>query len=147
MVKRTSHKDAGCAVARPLDAIGDGWSLLIVRDAFEGLRRFGEFQKSLGLAKNILATRLRNLVDHGVLEIVDAAGGGTHHEYQLTDKGQGLFPLLVALRQWGEDYFFETGQPQVRLVDRKKRLPLQRLEPRAHDGRRLSAHDTMVERD
>lgn len=145
MVKRTSHKAAGCAVARPLDAIGDGWSLLIVRDAFDGLRRFGEFQKNLGLAKNILSTRLRNLVDHGILETVEAADGGAHHEYQLTEKGQALFPLLVALRQWGEDYFFEADRPRVRLVDRKKGQVLRRLEPRAQDGRRLSAQDTVVE--
>ena len=146
MVKRTSHKAAGCAVARPLDAIGDGWSLLIVRDAFDGLRRFGEFQKSLGLAKNILSARLRNLVEHRILEIVQAADGGAHHEYQLTEKGQGLFPTLVALRQWGEDFFFEFDQPQVRLIDLKKRQPLRRLEPRAQDGRRLSVQDTVVER-
>ncbi|HEX7637839.1 MAG TPA: helix-turn-helix domain-containing protein, partial [Burkholderiaceae bacterium] len=116
MVKRTSHKAAGCPVARPLDAIGDGWSLLIVRDAFDGLTRFGEFQKSLGAAKNILAARLRNLVEHGILETVAAGDGGPHQEYVLTDKGRALFPLLVALRQWGEDWFFEGGEaPPVRL--------------------------------
>jgi DNA-binding HxlR family transcriptional regulator len=147
MVKRTSHKAAGCAVARPLDAIGDGWSLLIVRDAFDGLRRFGEFQKSLGLARNILSARLRNLVEHAILETVPAVDGGAHHEYQLTEKGLGLFPMLVALRQWGEDYFFDADQPQVRLVDVKKRQPLQRLEPRSQDGRRLQAKDTVVVRD
>ena len=70
MVKRTSHKKASCPVARPLDAIGDWWSLLIVRDAFDGLRRFGEFQSNLGLAKNILSSRLKSLVDHEILETV-----------------------------------------------------------------------------
>src|SRR5215813_12549754 len=75
MVKRTSHKRASCPVARPLDAIGDWWSLLIIRDAFDGLRRFGEFRESLGVAKNILATRLRNLVAHGILEMVPASDG------------------------------------------------------------------------
>src|ERR1700759_3284399 len=106
MVKRTSHKDAGCPVARPLDAIGDWWSLLIVRDAFDGLSRFGEFQKNLGLAKNILSVRLRNLVDHGILDTVPAADGSLYQEYVLTEKGRGLFTLLVALRQWGEKFFF-----------------------------------------
>ncbi len=91
MVKRTSHKQASCPVARPLDVIGDGWSMLIVRDAFEGLTRFGEFQKSLGLAKNILAARLRNLVEHGVMVAVPAESG-SHQEYRLTDKGRALFP-------------------------------------------------------
>ncbi|TGR73418.1 transcriptional regulator, partial [Mesorhizobium sp. M1C.F.Ca.ET.189.01.1.1] len=96
MVKRTSHQSADCLIARPLDAIGDWWSLLIVRDAFDGLRRFGEFQKSLGVAKNILSARLRNLVTHGILEIVPAPDGSAHHEYVLTQKGRGLFYVLVA---------------------------------------------------
>src|SRR5262247_2661422 len=68
MVKRTSLAHADCPIARSLDAIGDWWSLLIIRDALLGRRRFGEFQKSLGLAKNILTTRLRTLVDRGILE-------------------------------------------------------------------------------
>jgi len=144
MVKRTSHKEAGCALARPLDAIGDGWSLLIVRDAFEGLRRFGEFQRSLGLARNILSARLRNLVDHGILQLVPASDGGAHHEYALTKKGRGLFPLMVALRQWGEDYFFEIDRPRVRLVDRKTGQAVKRLEIRAQDGRTLDVDDTVT---
>ncbi|GJI96005.1 transcriptional regulator [Duganella caerulea] len=146
MVKRTSHKDVACGVARPLDAIGDGWSLLIVRDAFDGLRRFGEFQRSLGLAKNILSTRLRNLVEHGILETVQPDDGGAHLEYQLTGKGRALFPMLVALRQWGEDYFFEQGEAHVRLVDRKRGQPVRRIEVRAQDGRVLSAEDAVVDR-
>lgn len=144
MVMRISHKDVPCGVARPLDAIGDGWSLLIVRDAFDGLRRFGEFQKSLGLAKNILSARLRSLVAHGILETVPASDGSPYQEYVLTDKGLGLFPLLVALRQWGEAYFFKPGEPHATLVDRKKGQPIQKLELRAQDGRLLRAQDTFV---
>jgi DNA-binding HxlR family transcriptional regulator len=144
VVKRTSHKDAGCAVARPLDAIGDSWSLLIVRDVFDGLHRFGEFQKNLGLAKNILSARLRNLVDHGILESVPASDGSPYQEYVLTEKGRGLFPLLVAIRQWGEDFFFEDDQAAVQLVDRKRGLPVRKLELRAQDGRVLNPEDTVV---
>ncbi len=131
-------------MARPLDAIGDGWSLLIVRDAFDGLRRFGEFQRSLGLARNILSARLRNLVDHGILQTVAGADGGAHHEYVLTEKGRGLFPLMVALRQWGEDYFFDAGAPRAQLVERGTGQAVRRLEIRAHDGRLLSADDTVT---
>lgn len=145
MVKRTSHEDSLCGVARPLDAIGDNWSLLIVRDAFDGLRRFGEFQKSLGLAKNILAARLRHLVAHGIMDAVPASDGGAYQEYVLTDKGRGLFPLLVALRQWGEDFFFAPREAHVRLVDRKSGHPIQKLELRAHDGRLLEPEDTVVQ--
>ncbi|MBS1167926.1 MAG: transcriptional regulator [Proteobacteria bacterium] len=133
-----------CGVARPLDAIGDWWSLLIVRDAFDGLRRFGEFQKSLGLAKNILSARLRNLVAHGILDTVPASDGSPYQEYVLTTKGRGLFPLLVALRQWGEEFFFEREEPHVQLVDKATGLPVRRLELRAQDGRVIGAEDTEV---
>ncbi|HGP0211113.1 TPA: winged helix-turn-helix transcriptional regulator [Pseudomonas aeruginosa] len=146
MVKRTSHKQASCPVARPLDVIGDGWSMLIVRDAFEGLTRFGEFQKSLGLAKNILAARLRNLVEHGVMVAVPAESG-SHQEYRLTDKGRALFPLLVALRQWGEDYFFAPDESHVRLIERGSGQPVPRLQVRAGDGSPLAAEDTRISRD
>lgn len=145
MVKRTSHKDSLCGVARPLDAIGDWWSLLIVRDAFDGLRRFGEFQKNLGLAKNILSVRLRNLVAHGILDTVPAADGSAYQEYVLTEKGRGLFTLLVALRQWGEEFFFEPDETHVQLVDKQTGLPVQKLELRSHDGRVLEPEDTIVQ--
>jgi DNA-binding HxlR family transcriptional regulator len=144
MVKRTSHQDSLCGVARPLDAIGDWWSLLIVRDAFDGLRRFGEFQKDLGLAKNILAARLRNLVGHGILETVPASDGSAFQEYVLTAKGRGLFPVLVALRQWGEAFFFEPDEAHVVLVDRRNGQPVRKLELRAQDGRTLKPEDTVV---
>jgi DNA-binding HxlR family transcriptional regulator len=144
MVKRISHKDSRCGVARPLDAIGDGWSLLIVRDAFDGLRRFGEFQKSLGLARNILAARLRSLVAHGILATAPAADGSPYHDYVLTAKGRGLFPVLVALRQWGEEFFFDPGEPHVRLVDRNRGQPVRKLELHAQDGRVLGPDDTIV---
>ncbi len=144
MVKRVSHKQSRCGVARPLDAIGDWWSLLIVRDAFDGLRRFGEFQKDLGLAKNILAARLRNLVAHGIMDTIPASDGSPYQEYVLTEKGRALFPLLVALRQWGEDFFFEPGESHVLLVDTKNGLPVRKLELRAQDGRVLGSEDTVV---
>jgi DNA-binding HxlR family transcriptional regulator len=143
-LKRTSHINATCPVARPLDAIGDWWSLLIIRDAFDGLRRFGEFQKNLGLAKNILSARLKNLVDHEILETVPASDGSAYQEYVLTKKGGDLFPLLVALRQWGEEHFFDPEETHVRLVDRASLKPVKKLELRAQDGRLLRSSDTVV---
>jgi DNA-binding HxlR family transcriptional regulator len=144
MVARTSHKKATCPVARPLDAIGDWWSLLIIRDAFEGARRFGEFQKSLGLSKNILSKRLQNLVMHGVLDVAPASDGSAYQEYVLTEKGLGLFPVLVALRQWGEDYFFTPKETHVSLVDAKRGRPVKRLELRSEDGRLLGPSGTRI---
>ncbi|MYW70055.1 transcriptional regulator [Streptomyces sp. SID8379] len=144
MVTRTRFDDSDCPVARSMDAIGDWWSLLIVRDAFDGSRRFGEFQRSLGVAKNILTARLRTLVAGGVLETVPASDGSAYREYVLTPKGQALFPVVVALRQWGEQYFFAPGEPHSRLVDREREEPLSPLEVRAADGRRVDPDDTVV---
>ncbi|QDO99027.1 helix-turn-helix transcriptional regulator [Ferrovibrio terrae] len=143
-MRRTSLNDADCPVARALDAVGDWWSLLIVRDAMFGLRRFGEFQKSLGMAKNILTTRLRDLVAAGILDTVPATDGGAYKEYVLTQKGRDLFPVLVALRQWGETHQFPTGACRIELLDREKAEPVRPLELRAADGRLLSDADTMI---
>src|SRR5215475_492106 len=116
MVKRTSLEDANCPVARSLDAIGDWWSLLIIRDAIDGVRRFSDFQKGLGVSKGILATRLRNLVALGILEMASASDGSAYQEYVLTRKGRDLFLVVVALRQWGEQHCFTRGEPHSVLV-------------------------------
>jgi DNA-binding HxlR family transcriptional regulator len=145
MVKRTSLKGDDCPIARSLDAIGDWWSLLIIRDALLGARRFGEFQKRLGLAKNILAVRLRTLVDRGILKTAPASDGSAYQEYVLTAKGRGVFPILVALRQWSEQ--FDQRRPDqiaTMLVDRENGRPVRRLELRSQDGRRLTAADTAL---
>src|SRR3979409_1698476 len=104
MVKRTSLEKAECPIARSLDAIGDWWSLLIIRDGFLGIRRFSEFQKNIGLAKNILAGPPPTLVDQGILKAAPASDGSAYQEYLLTPKGRGVFPVLVALRQWSEEF-------------------------------------------
>src|SRR3981189_1927271 len=93
MVKRTSLEKAECPVARSLDAIGDWWSLLIIRDAFLGIRRFSEFQKNIALARNILTVRLRTLADQGNLPTASPSAGTTYQEYVLTPKGRGVFPV------------------------------------------------------
>jgi len=146
MVKRTSLEAADCPIARSLDAIGDWWSLLIIRDAFLGLSRFGEFQRSLGLARNILAARLRTLVARDILRLAPASDGSAYQEYVLTPKGRGLFTVLVALRQWGTDSFFAPGECGNELVDREHGEPVRRLEVRAADGRLLRQGDTVLQR-
>ena len=144
MVKRTSFEGAECPIARSLEVIGDWWSLLIIRDALLGMRRFGEFQKNLGLAKNILAVRLRALVDSGILKTVAASDGSAYREYALTPKGQGVFPILVALRQWSEEFDDTPQQIGTILVDVKKREPVRKLELRSQDGRVLTLSDTAL---
>ncbi|MCR6736331.1 MAG: helix-turn-helix transcriptional regulator [Afipia sp.] len=134
-----------CPIARSLDVIGDWWSLLIVRDALIGTRRFSQFQKNLGVAKNILTVRLRTLVTEGILEMKPAADGGAYQDYVPTAKARGLFPVLVALRQWGgEEFVIQPGENFTPLVDRKDGLPLRKLEIRAQDGRLLNQADTKV---
>lgn len=146
MVARTRFDADPCPVARSVNAIGDWWSLLIVRDAFDGSRRFGEFQRSLGIAKNILAARLRALENAGVLRGAPASDGGAHREYLLTDKGRALFPVIVALRQWGEEQCFPPGEDHSRLLDRQTSHPLRPLRVRAADGRLVGPEDTRVEK-
>src|ERR1700688_612142 len=143
-VKRTSFEKAECPVARSLDAIGDWWSLLIIRDALMGISRFSEFQKSLGLARNILTVRLRALVDHGILKTAPASDGSAYQEYLLTPKGRGVFPVLVALRQWSEEFAFAPGACVTLLVDRDKGQPVRKLELHARDGRLLGVGDTKL---
>src|ERR1700739_4376600 len=144
MVKRTSPAHCECPIARSLDAIGDWWSLLIIRDALLGRRRFGEFQKSLGLAKNILTVRLRALVDRGILEMAPASDGSAYQEYVLTPKGRGLFPVLVALRQWSEEFDARPEEIGTIMVDRDKGKPVRKLALYSQDGRLLTAADTAL---
>lgn len=134
MVKRTSMECASCPVARSLDAIGDWWSLLIVREAFSGARRFGDFQKRLGLAKNILATRLRGLVAEGILETQPATDGSAYHEYVLTKKGRSLHTVMIALHQWGQENLFEPGEATTVVLEKATRKPLSKLQIRSADG-------------
>ena len=136
-MKRTRFATDGCPVARSVDAVGDWWSLLIVRDAFTGKRRFGQFQKSLGVAKNILTVRLKKLVADEVLELIPASDGTAFKEYALTVRGRGLLPVIVALGQWG------CADAEFRLVDRKKGRPV-KLELRSEDGCRFATDDVQL---
>ncbi|RYF08026.1 MAG: transcriptional regulator [Comamonadaceae bacterium] len=144
MAERKRMNTASCPVARALDAIGDRWSLLIVRDAFDGVSRFGDFQASLGVARNILASRLKALVQEGVLEIEPASDGSAYQQYVLTGKGQALFPVVVGLRQWGEGHLFGRGEKHSRLVEKSSGRPIAELQPTAADGRALKSGDVLV---
>ncbi len=144
VLKRTSLTQAECPVARSLDAIGDWWSLLIVRDAFDGISRFGEFRRSLGIAKGMLTARLRDLVDCGVLETAPASDGSAYQDYLLTEKGRALFPVVVALRQWGQDHLYAPGEQHSVLVDVATGSAVEKLALRSADGKALGWSDTRV---
>ncbi|NKX86558.1 winged helix-turn-helix transcriptional regulator [Nocardia coubleae] len=136
--------DATCPVARTVDLVGDRWSLLIVRDAMEGSASFTELRQRLGIARNILADRLRRLVDDGILG-TSATASGKRYVYELTPAGRDLFTVVVALRQWGESHAFADDEPRSTLVDRDGR-PLAELRPRDRAGAVVTAATTEVRR-
>jgi len=142
--KRTDLGQSVCGIARALDVVGDWWTLLIVRDAFAGRQRFSEFQKSLGVARNILSARLKKLVEVGILAIEPDPGSAQSHLYVLTPKGRELAVVLVALWQWGEAHCFAPGELKYAMVDAANGRPLARLTLQADDGRPLGPRDFRV---
>ncbi len=105
--------EMNCSIARTLDVVGERWTLLVLRDAFRGVRRFEDFRSSLGIARNVLTDRLDTLVANGVLERRPVTEEARRMEYRLTQKGIDLFPVIIALMQWGDRYAAEEGRPII----------------------------------
>lgn len=143
-MQRKRFADFNCGIAQALEQLGDWWTLMVVRDAFFGVRRFSEFQSNLGIAKNILADRLRRLVESGILERVDVGAGGPRHEYRLTAKGEALLPVLTAMREWSDIWVFGEGREPVLVTDRRTGRPVPRLRVADADGRPLARRDLRV---
>jgi DNA-binding HxlR family transcriptional regulator len=99
-MRRTSYEQMNCSIASALDVVGEPWTLLIVRDAFYGVRRFDDFQENLGIARNVLTARLKKLVEAGIFRKTAYRQRPLRHEYRLTDKGAALFTVIVGLKQW-----------------------------------------------
>jgi DNA-binding HxlR family transcriptional regulator len=110
-MQRTTFEDMNCSIAQCLDAVGEWWSLLIVRDAFLGVRRFDDFHARLGISRNILTSRLNHLVDNGVLERRPYQDRPPRSEYVLTEKGRDLWQVVAAMRQWGDRWLAPEGPP------------------------------------
>jgi DNA-binding HxlR family transcriptional regulator len=106
------YAEAGCSLARSLEVLGERWTLLIVRDAFYGVRRFGDFAEHLRIPRAVLTDRLRGLVDQGVLAKVAVPGSG-YAEYELTRKGRQLWPIVHGLIRWGDEHYAAGGAPRV----------------------------------
>ncbi|HEX8082707.1 MAG TPA: helix-turn-helix domain-containing protein [Solirubrobacteraceae bacterium] len=107
-----TYEGQACSVARALEIIGERWTILILRDAFLGVRRFDDFQRSLGVARNVLNARLQRLVEAGVLERQLYQERPARHEYRLTERGRDLWPALFSLMQWGDRHLpGDTGPP------------------------------------
>ena len=128
-------------MARAADILADKWTLMILRDAFFGLSTFSQFQKNLAIARNVLSDRLDKLVEHGILERMQPKPEVDRYQYQLTEAGRELLPLLVVLMQWGDKWIFGSeGEPLV-LLDMKHGAPIQKVGIQARDGRFLQARD------
>ena len=134
-----------CGVAQALEALGDWWTLLIVRDAFFGVRRFADFEADLGISKNVLTDRLEHLVAHEILEKVEVGVQGSRHEYRLTPKGEALLPVLTTLREWSDEWVFGRGNEPVIVRDRRTKRRVPRLRVRDADGRPLGRRDLHTE--
>ena len=129
-----------CSLPAALESMGERWSFLILRAAFNGLHHFEEFQSELGIARNILANRLSRLVEHGILQREAMPDDRRKIQYSLTEKGAALLPTMIALRQWGERW--ETCVPAFPiLVDARDRRPVAEVAVHAHDGRILQKTD------
>jgi DNA-binding HxlR family transcriptional regulator len=115
-MRRISFADMDCSIAQTLEVVGEWWTLLIVRDAFQGVRRFEEFQRDLGVARNVLTERLQRLVDHGILERRLYQDRPARYEYRLTDKGLDLYPILISLMNWGDRWAPSDDGPPVILT-------------------------------
>jgi DNA-binding HxlR family transcriptional regulator len=138
---RKRFSDMNCGIGQALEAFGDWWTLLIVRDAFFGVRRFGDFERNLGIAKNILSARLSHLVDHEIFERVDVGSEGERFEYRLTEKGEALLPVLTALREWSDEWVFGRGNEPVLVHDRRTGRKVPKLRVADADGRPLSRRE------
>ncbi|MGH3435353.1 MAG: winged helix-turn-helix transcriptional regulator [Sciscionella sp.] len=111
MLGRT-YASENCSAARALESVGDRWSLLIIRNAlYAGMTRFSEFQQSLGVATNVLASRLERFVADGLMDLADGQNAPTQHSYRLTEKGRELGPVIMALTQWGDRWAAPDGPP------------------------------------
>src|SRR3954447_14929042 len=135
-----------CAIPPAVELIGEKWAFLILRGALNGLQHFEEFQAGLGIARNILSDRLAKMVAGGILERSSDASDRRKVIYSLTAKGEGLLPVVLALRQWGENWGY--GEMKVVLADTRDHKPVRKICVLSHDGRELSLRElTWIERD
>jgi DNA-binding HxlR family transcriptional regulator len=130
-----------CPLPPSIELIGERWSFLILRGTFNGLRHFEQFQAALGIARNILSNRLARLVEGGILERRPDPTDRRKVIYSLTLKGEALLPVLIALRQWGQDW--GHGRKEIVLADKRDGIPVKRIRVQASDGRDLKLNELM----
>jgi DNA-binding HxlR family transcriptional regulator len=130
-----------CPLPPSIELIGERWSFLILRGGFNGLQHFEQFQAGLGIARNILSNRLARLVEGGILERRSDLTDRRKVIYSLSPKGEALLPVLIALRQWGQDW--GHGKTDILLADKRDGRPVKRIRVQASDGRDLKLGELM----
>jgi DNA-binding HxlR family transcriptional regulator len=146
LVDRDRYSADNCSVKRTLDVVGEKWTLLVLREAFYGARRFEDFRRRVGCARNVLSERLGTLVDAGLMvrEPYREPNQRTRHEYRLTEKGIDLLPALVALMHWGDRWEADAEGPPVEVVHRECGHPVETILRCSRDRESLTARDTRV---
>jgi DNA-binding HxlR family transcriptional regulator len=137
-MQRKSFCGMNCSIARALEEIGEWWSLMIVRECTQGATRFDEFQRELGIARNILTARLQRLTELGIIERFPLEDRANTDGYRLTKKGEDLYPVVVALMQWGDRWLARDGKPPTALVEDSTGAAIERLTVHAEGGKPLS---------
>ena len=134
-----------CSVARSLAIIGDNWTLLVLRDCFLGVRRFDDFQQRLGVTRHVLSDRLRKLTEGGILDKVVYQQRPVRHEYRLTSMGRDLYPVIVHLAQWGDQYLADDHGAPLTRIHKQCEHTLQAQLHCSHCGETVAAQDIRVE--
>lgn len=140
-MSKGSFAEMNCPIAQTLERVGERWTLLILRNAFCGMSRFDQFQQHLGIGTNILANRLRSLTGEGIMTRSQVEEDGRAFEYRLTDKGLALFPILIAMIEWGEQYVPHPAGARLLLVERASGEPIAGIRVLAAGGHALQAQD------
>jgi DNA-binding HxlR family transcriptional regulator len=143
-VKQSRLANKECSMARAMEIVGDRWTILILREAYYGVKRFDEFEYYVGVAPNILSNRLKKLVEAGIMARVRLPEHAGRYEYVLTDKGRDFFPAYLALKKWGDNWLAEPEGPQVVFRDRHAGRPIEYPELRTAGGKPLHLEDVEV---
>jgi len=143
-MRRKTFARMNCSIARALEIVGEWWSMLILREAFMGSRRFSDFQRNLGIARNILSTRLSKLTRQEILRRVPSKSDRRRHEYRLTEKGRALFPALTALRIWGDRWVAGPDRVSVKVIDLRSGKEVNEVRVLTEDGRPVDPRNLAV---
>ena len=145
-MRGVSLSSLNCSIARTLDVVGERWTLLILRDAFNGIRRFEDFAASLPVARNVLADRLATLVEHGILRREQYEERPPRYQYRLTPKGFELYPVLMALLQWGDKHLAGEQGPPIDVLHGQCEAPIATRVVCTKCGEPLTARDVAPRR-